>query len=102
MRRKTLPDFEPPTVAELRAMWRRYANDPAVCRLILTNVHLRRQIVELERLRGSVLTAWNEATGGSHLVALYQMRLLLQNEIERAEEPQDEGERPKPFPPSSG
>lgn len=52
----------------------------------------RRAAVALDTLpesdghRKAIAQAWNEETGGSHLVALYQLRLLLQRERERTGE----------------
>jgi hypothetical protein len=80
---KPLPAFDPPSKAELRALWLQYAGHSNVRRVILEVERLRRQMGELEQLRLAALAAWNAEVGDSHQVALYKMRLLLQHEIER-------------------
>jgi aromatic ring-cleaving dioxygenase len=82
MTTKRLPDFESPSRDELRSHWATYADDPFAQRCLLEIVRLRRQMGELERLRLAALAAWTAEVGG-HQVALYKMRLLLQQEIER-------------------
>jgi hypothetical protein len=81
---KRLPAFESPSKDELRAHWERYADDPFAQRCLLEIVRLRRQMNELERLRLAALAAWTAEVGDSQQVALYKMRLLLQQEIDRA------------------
>lgn len=83
MTTKPLPEFVSPSSGELRVLWRHYADDPAISRLVLEIVRLRRQMAELERLRVAVVAAWADEVGDSHQVGLYKMRRLLQAEIER-------------------
>ncbi|GBH24579.1 hypothetical protein BvRS1_16280 [Burkholderia vietnamiensis] len=51
--------------------------------LVLEIVRARKQFEEAESLRQSVQKVWNEDTGGAHLVALYKLRRLLQDEVRR-------------------
>ncbi|WP_175867847.1 hypothetical protein [Burkholderia diffusa] len=51
--------------------------------LILEIVRARQQFEEAEDLRQVIQSVWNEDTGGSHLVALYKLRVLLQGEVRR-------------------
>lgn len=44
---------------------------------------MRKVIAEAEEYRQIVQTVWNEDTGGAHLVALYKLRRLLQDEERR-------------------
>lgn len=64
-------------------MWRRYPEGHEVRTLILEIIRARQQFTAAESLRKSVQSVWNEETGGSHLVALHQLRLLLQGEVHR-------------------
>ncbi|WP_176329075.1 hypothetical protein [Burkholderia vietnamiensis] len=86
MGRKPLPDIVSPSSAELRALWSRFRADREVRRLIIEIVRVRRLVADVEAHRKSIAKAWSEETGGSHLVALYQLRLLLQNEMRRTGE----------------
>lgn len=83
MATKELPYFECPTAQQLRAIWQRYPEGHEVRALVLEIVRARRQFAEAERLRKSIQSVWKEDTGGTHLVALHQLRLLLQDEIQR-------------------
>lgn len=83
MPRLKLPLFQCPTTKELRAIWRRYPDGHEVHRLILEIVRARQQFEEAEDLRKIVQSVWSEDTGGSHLVALYKLRMLLQGEVRR-------------------
>ncbi|MBY4725198.1 MULTISPECIES: hypothetical protein [Burkholderia] len=83
MPRLDLPFFNCPTTRELRAMWRRYPEGHEVRMLILEIVRAREQFKEAESLRQTVQSVWTEDTGGSHLVALHKLRLLLQDEVRR-------------------
>ncbi|MBU9227278.1 hypothetical protein KTE71_13195 [Burkholderia multivorans] len=85
MPRTILPDFESPTNKELREMWRRYPDRHEVRRLILEIMRCRHAFQDAERLRKSIQIVWSEDVGG-HLVALHQLRLLLQDEVLRAED----------------
>lgn len=62
-------DFAPPTIEEMRLLWRAYP-DPDVRRLLREVAHLRRVVSEVESLRQSIDTVWKEDVGGQ-LVALY-------------------------------
>lgn len=65
-------------------MWRRYPAGHEVRRLILEIARCRRQFRDAEGLRETVQSVWNEDIGG-HLVALHQLRLILQDEARLAE-----------------
>lgn len=80
---KDLPHFTCPTAQQLRAIWQRYPEGHEVRTLVLEIVRARKQFEEAEALRKTVQSVWNEDTGGSHLVALHKLRLLLQEEIRR-------------------
>ncbi|WP_446902972.1 hypothetical protein [Burkholderia sp. YIM B11467] len=80
---KTLPAFQSPSNHELREMWRRYPEDHEVRRLILEIVRCRLQFRDANDLRETVQKVWTEDVGG-HLVALYQLRLILQDEARLA------------------
>ncbi len=83
MHRKELPAFNCPTTRELRAIWQRYPEGHEVRTLILEIVRARKQFEEAESLRQTVQSVWDKDTGGSHLVALYKLRRLLQDEVRR-------------------
>ena len=53
--------------------------------LIIEIVRMRQVLDEAEQYRQIVQTVWNEDTGGAHLVALYKLRRLLQDEVRFAE-----------------
>lgn len=78
-----LPSIQSPTRHELRLIWRQYPDGHEVRRLIIEIVRMRQVIREAEELRQIVQSVWNEDTGGSHLVALYKLRRLLQDEVRR-------------------
>ncbi len=86
MPHKPLPEISSPTTKELREMWHRYPADGEVRLLLLEIARARRQMALIEGHRKAIAQAWKEETGGSHLVALYQLRLLLQRERERTGE----------------
>jgi len=71
-------DFRPPTLEEMRLLWRSYP-DPDVRRLLREVAHLRKVLAEVETLRQSIDNAWKAEAGGQ-LVALYQLRIRLQEE----------------------
>lgn len=77
------PECKPPTIYELRGLWRRYRGNGVVQRLILEIQHLRGFVREVEALRGVIQRCWNDETG-SKLVALECLRSELQAEIFRA------------------
>lgn len=84
MKRKPLPNLQSPTNRELREMWRRYPDGHEVRRLILEIARCRQRFRDAEDLRKTVQKVWSEDVGG-HLVALYQLRLILQDEARFAE-----------------
>ena len=81
--RKRLPEVSSPTTEELRAIYRRYPEGHEVHRLVIDVIRARRQMSEIEHLRLLIEVAWNEETAGKHLVALYKLRLLVQDELRR-------------------
>lgn len=83
MPHKELPTFNCPTTHELRAIWQRYPKGHEVRALVLEIVRARKQFEEAESLRQTVQKVWDEDTGGAHLVALYKLRRLLQDEVRR-------------------
>ncbi|MEB2558804.1 hypothetical protein [Burkholderia cenocepacia] len=83
MVRNSLPEITTPSTHELREIWRSHPNDNTVRRLIVEIVRLRRQIEDAESYRKCIQQVWNEDPGGSHLVALYKLRVLLQDELRR-------------------
>jgi hypothetical protein len=83
MPHKPLPDFKPPSAAELRALWRKYPEDEVVRRACLEVEHLRRVVDHIEGYRVSIERAWRDEIGGQ-LVGLYELRLLLSTERRRA------------------
>ncbi|MEZ7523996.1 hypothetical protein [Burkholderia vietnamiensis] len=83
MSKPSLPDLTPPSIEELRDLWRQYPDGHEVRRLIVEIVRAREVIREAEGYRQIVQKVWNEESGGSHLVALYKLRLLLQDEVRR-------------------
>lgn len=64
----------------------RIAETKDIERLIIELVRVRRAIKEMEDLRQCVEKCWNEATQGSHLVALHKLRCMMQDEARRGEE----------------
>jgi hypothetical protein len=79
MSRKKLPEFDSPTMDELREIWHRYPEGHEVRRLVLEIVRARRVIKDAEELRQIVQRVWSEDVGGDQ-VALYKLRLLLKDE----------------------
>ncbi|MBR8434705.1 hypothetical protein KDW37_28490 [Burkholderia cenocepacia] len=66
-------------------MWCRYPAGHEVRRLILEIARCRKQFEEAEDLRKTVQKVWSEDVGG-HLVALHQLRLILQDEARLADD----------------
>ncbi|MBN3822370.1 hypothetical protein G3O00_01900 [Burkholderia sp. Ac-20384] len=85
MLRQPLPAFQSPSNRELREMWRKYPDGHEVRRLVLEIARCRRQFRDAEELRVTVQKVWDEDAGG-HLVALYKLRLILQDEARFAED----------------
>ncbi|MCA8068549.1 hypothetical protein [Burkholderia vietnamiensis] len=52
--------------------------------LIIEIVRIRRVIAEADEWREIVQQVWKEDKEGSHLVALYKLRRLLQDEVRRS------------------
>ncbi|MCM2492708.1 hypothetical protein ACVCIH_05985 [Burkholderia glumae] len=84
LEQKRLPEFQQPTRAELRELWKLYPDNHVVRRTILELVRVQGRFHEAERLRASIQRVWNEDVGGQ-LVALHQLRLLLQEETRAAD-----------------
>ncbi|MGU7780545.1 hypothetical protein [Burkholderia sp. PU8-34] len=80
---KHLPPIQSPTVEELRELWRQYPDGHEVRRLIIEILRAREVIREADGYRQIVQKVWNNESGGSHLVALHKLRLLLQDEVRR-------------------
>ena len=83
MPKPPLPSIQSPTARQLREIWRQYPDGHEVRTLIIEIVRMRQVIAEAEEHRQIVQTVWNEDTGGAHLVALYKLRRLLQDEVRR-------------------
>lgn len=88
---KHLPNFETPTTAELRRLWRKH-DDPALRRLMLEIERMRRVFVEIEAYRVVVQQCWKEETS-AQLVALEKLRMIMETErsrlgIQRSEIPE--------------
>jgi hypothetical protein len=90
------PECKPPTIYELRELWRRYRGNGIVQRLILEIQHLRGFVREVEALRGVIQRCWNDETG-CKLVALECLRTELQAEFFRAGVVSD-APKPRPLP----
>lgn len=83
---KELPDLDVPTHKDLQEFWLWYRGNKDIERLTVELVRTQRAIGRVEELRELVQTCWSEATEGSHLVALHQIRCPLQDECGRGEE----------------
>ncbi|MFM0020924.1 hypothetical protein [Paraburkholderia azotifigens] len=81
MRSRNLPDFETPTTAELRRLWREH-DDPTLRRLMLEIERMRRVFVEIEAYRVVVERCWKEETS-AQLVALEKLRMIMETERSR-------------------
>lgn len=77
-----LPDFRPLHVSALRALWRKYPRNRDVQDLILEIMRSRRVLARIERLRVTIDRVWKDDVG-SQLVALEELRCLLQDERTR-------------------
>ncbi len=81
---KKLPEhFPAPTVAELRALWRKYPDDATLQRVLMEIERLRGSVDRIEAFRESIERVWKDEVGGS-LAGLYQLRILLAEERRRA------------------
>jgi hypothetical protein len=81
MAKRTLPDFSSPTTERLRELYRSTDDELVRC-TVLEVIRLRELIVRIDKYREMVDKCWREA-GLGQLVALYQFRLLMQNERSR-------------------
>ena len=77
-----LPDFPPIPKTELREFYRRYQDNEDVRRLILELQRARNRFIEIENIRQAIERAWRAEVGGQ-LAGLYELRLLLKDEISR-------------------
>jgi hypothetical protein len=78
MPRKPLPDFESPTTAEMRLLWRAYP-DENVHRLMLEIERLRDLLLTIDHYREGIQRCWYEETK-TKLAGLEALRVLLQTE----------------------
>jgi hypothetical protein len=74
-----LPDFEFPTLHDLRRLWVERKGDREVRNLILEIERTRRRIRSIQELHRVIDKCWKER-GGGNLVALDQLRDLLLEE----------------------
>jgi hypothetical protein len=81
MPKRTLPDFSSPTTERLRELYRSTDDELVRC-TVLEVIRLRELIAKIDKHREMVDKCWKEA-GLGQLVALYQFRLLMQNERSR-------------------
>lgn len=91
------PESRPPTVSQLRDLWRQYRGNGVVQRVILEIQHLRGFVCKVEALRRIIQRCWYEEAG-SKLVALESLRAELQAEMFRAGVVTD-ASPPRPLPP---
>jgi hypothetical protein len=78
-----IPECKPPTIYQLRELWRRHRGNGIVHRLILEIQHLRGFFRDVELLREVIQRCWYEETGNK-LVALERLCVELQEELFRA------------------
>ncbi|CAE6793178.1 hypothetical protein R70006_04944 [Paraburkholderia domus] len=76
-------EHHPPTIYQLRSLWRSYGSNGVVQRLILEIQHLRGAVRDIEGFRTVIQRCWSEESD-SKLVALECLRAELQAEIFRA------------------
>ncbi|MGE8165199.1 hypothetical protein ACQKRQ_34250 [Paraburkholderia sp. NPDC080076] len=74
-----LPDFDIPTIYDLRRLWVAHAHDPEVRCLILGIVRARDRMQEMKRLYEVIDKCWKADVGGN-LVALENLRVILLEE----------------------
>lgn len=74
-----LPNFEIPTIYDLRRLWVERKGDREVRNLILEIERTRRVMLEIQRLYEVVDKCWKADVGGN-LVALENMRVILLEE----------------------
>ena len=75
----SLPDFEFPTIYDLRRLWTVYKGNREVRCLILEIERTRRVMREIQRLHAVIDKCWKADVGGN-LVALQKMRVILLEE----------------------
>jgi hypothetical protein len=74
-----LPDFEIPTIYDLRRLWVERKGDREVRNLILEIERTRRVMQEIQRLYEVIDKCWKADVGGN-LVALENLRVILLEE----------------------
>lgn len=74
-----LPDFDIPTIHDLRRLWHERKGDREVRCLILEIERTRRRIREMHRLYEVIDKCWKADVGGN-LVALENLRVILLEE----------------------
>ncbi|MFM0503994.1 hypothetical protein [Paraburkholderia caffeinilytica] len=74
-----LPDFEIPTIYDLRRLWVERKGDREVRCLILEIERTRRVMQEIKRLHAVIDKCWKADVGGN-LVALENLRVILLEE----------------------
>jgi hypothetical protein len=100
---KELPQFEPVSTKEMRAMWRQYRGDRNIERLLLEIAHGRQVLGEIDVYFGSIRQAWKDEKIGQ-LVAMEKMRVLLMEQHMRQgalvglPPPPKKGQPPEPEP----
>lgn len=90
-----LPDFDIPSIYDLRRLWAEHRHDPEVRCLILEIVRTRDRIGRIEDLVKIIDKCW-KADAGGNLVALENLRVLLLEEGWRhgaMEKPSSDGDR---------
>jgi hypothetical protein len=92
------PGLAPPTIYQLRELWRRYRGNGVVQRLILEIQHLRGFLHDVEPLRAVIERCRYEETGNK-LVALQSLLSELQQEFFRGGVITDAPMKPRPLPP---
>ncbi len=71
-----LPNFNPPTLYDLRRFWVKYRSNEDVRRLILEVEHQRRLLRAVEEYRVIIDRCWKADVGGS-LVAPEKLKVLI-------------------------
>jgi hypothetical protein len=91
-----LPDFNPPTLAELRALWKAHRGDDEIARLILEVQHQRLLLLELKSLidAGVYEVRRMDPTLPDQASPLTTLKTRLAREVLRVGEIDD---RPKPI-----
>lgn len=78
----SLPDFEFPTIYDLRRLWTAYKGNREVRCLILEIERTRRVMQEIKRLHATIDKCWKADVGGN-LIALENLRVILLEECWR-------------------